>query len=81
MKEEAKENAPKMDADTEKLMKDAFKDMRVTYRISAPFTIVSHNATRREGDTLIWEYNVARFEELSKKKNPEDFGVRVTYRR
>ena len=42
---------------------------------------ISHNATRREGDTLIWEYTMARFEELSKKKNPEDFGVRVTYRR
>ena len=81
VKEEAKENAPKMDADTEKLMKDAFKDMRVTYRINAPFTIVSHNATRREGDTLIWEYNMAKFEELSKKKNADDFGVRVTYKR
>ncbi|HUR82471.1 MAG TPA: hypothetical protein VM733_17035 [Thermoanaerobaculia bacterium] len=81
VKEEAKENAPKMDPETEKMMKDAFKDMRVTYRISAPFTIVSHNATRREGDTLIWEYTMARFEELSKKKNADDFGVRVTYRR
>jgi len=79
VKEEAKD-APKMDAATEKLMRDAFKDLRVTYRISAPFTIVSHNATRKEGNTLIWEYTMARFEELS-KKSADDLGVRVTYRR
>src|SRR5256885_791770 len=48
---------PKMDADTEKMMKDAFSKMRVTYRITAPFKIVSHNGTRQEGQTLIWEYN------------------------
>ena len=74
-------DAPKLDKDTEKLIKDAFGKMRVTYRITAPFTIVSHNATRRQGDTLIWEYDMARFEELSKKKNVDDFGVRVTYKR
>ena len=80
VKEEAKEGGPKMDAETEKMMEDAFKDLRVTYRITAPFTVVSHNATRKEGDTLIWEYTMEQFEAMSKKK-PDDFGVRVTYRR
>jgi hypothetical protein len=79
VKEEAKD-APKMDAATEKLMRDAFKDLRVTYRITAPFTVVSHNATRKEGNTLVWEYTMDRFEELSKKK-VDEAGVRVTYRR
>jgi len=55
--------------------------MRVSYRITAPFTIVSHNATRKQGNTLIWEFDMARFEELSKSKNLEDAGVRVTYKR
>lgn len=73
---------PKMDADTEKMMKDAFSKMRVTYRITAPFKIVSHNATRQEGQTLIWEYNFAKFEEMSKKKAKlDDMAVHVTYRR
>lgn len=82
VQEEAKEGGgPKMDADTEKMMKDAFAKMRVTYRITAPFKIVSHNATRQEGQTLIWEYNMAKFEEMSKKKNMDDLAVRVTYRR
>lgn len=73
--------APKMDAATEKLMQDAFKDMRVVYRITAPFTVVSHNATRREGNTLIWEYDFARFQELEKSKRLDDAQLRVTYRR
>lgn len=82
VKEEAKEGGPKMDESTEKMMKDAFKDLRVTYRITAPFTVVSHNATRKEGNTLVWEYTMERFEELSKSKmSAEDLGVRVTYRR
>jgi hypothetical protein len=80
VKEEAKD-APKLDAATEKLIKDAFGKMRVTYRITAPFTVVSHNATRREGNTLVWEYNMARFEELAKKKGGDDVGVRVTYKK
>ena len=83
VQDEAKEGGgPKMDADTEKMMKDAFSKMRVTYRITAPFKIVSHNATRQEGQTLIWEYNFAKFEEMSKKKgNLDDMAVHVTYKR
>lgn len=80
VKEEAS-NGPKLDPEMEKMVKDAFSKMRVTYRITAPFQIVSHNATRQEGQTLVWEYNMARFEELSKSKNLDDVGVRVTYRR
>jgi hypothetical protein len=75
------EGGPKMDAEAEKLMRDAFGKMRVTYRVTAPFTIVSHNATRKEGNTLIWEYDLKRFEELAKSKKLDDAGVRVTYKR
>jgi hypothetical protein len=80
VKEQASE-APKLDAATEKLVKDAFAKMRVSYRITAPFTVVSHNATRREGNTLIWEYDMAAFEKMEKSKKLDDAGVRVTYRR
>ena len=80
VKEQAAD-APKLDAATEKLVKDAFGKMRVAYRITAPFTVVSHNATRREGNTLIWEYDLAAFEKMEKSKKLDDIGVRVTYRR
>ncbi len=79
VKEQAAD-APKLDAATEKLVKDAFSKMRVAYRITAPFTIVSHNATRREGNTLIWEYDMAAFEKMEKAKKVDE-GVRVTYKR
>jgi hypothetical protein len=83
VQEEAKEGGgPKMDPDTEKMMKDAFSKMRVSYRITAPFKVVSSNATRTEGQTLIWEYDMAKFEKMSKnKKKLDDAGVMVTYRR
>lgn len=82
VQEETKaEGGPKIDPDTEKMMKDAFSKMRVTYRITAPFKVVSSNATRQEGQTLIWEYDMAKFEAMSKKKNLDDLAVRVTYRR
>lgn len=73
--------APKLDPATEKLVKDAFGKMRVVYRLTAPFTVVKHNATRKEGNTLIWEYDLARFEAMEKKKNLDDLGVMVTYKR
>ena len=80
VKEQAAD-APKLDAATEKMVKDAFSKMRVSYRITAPFTVVSHNATRREGNTLIWEYDMAAFEKMEKSKKLDDMGVRVTYRK
>ncbi|HEV3484113.1 MAG TPA: hypothetical protein VG106_01810 [Vicinamibacterales bacterium] len=80
VKEQAAE-APKLDAETEKMVKDAFGKMRVVYRITAPFAVVSHNADRREGNTLIWEYNLEKFEKLEKSKNLDDAGVKVVYRR
>jgi hypothetical protein len=76
--EKEAEGGPKLDAATEKLVRDAFKKMRVSYRITAPFPVVSHNATRREGNTLIWEYDLERFE---KEGAGVDSGVMVTYKR
>lgn len=79
MKKEAAD-APKLDKEAEELVKAAFGKMRVTYRLTAPFTIVSHNATRREGNTLVWIYDLQRFEEMA-DSDLEDAGVRVTYKK
>lgn len=79
--EQAAEAGPKPDPAMEKMMKDAFSKMRVVYRLTAPFTIVSHNAMRKEGNTLIWEYNMETFEKLEKAKKLDDFAVKVVYRR
>ncbi len=81
--QEEAEGGPKLDKDTEKMMKDAFNKLRVAYKITAPFEVVSHNADRKEGNTLIWEYDYKKFEELSKKGNKkiDDLAVRVTYKK
>lgn len=58
-----------------KQMGDFFKGLRVAYRITAPFEILEQNATRREGNTLIWEYDMQSLE----KQTPT--GIRVRYRK
>lgn len=79
---EANEQGPKLDAETEKMMKDAFKNMRVAWKITAPFEVVSSNATRKEGNTLIWEYDFDRLQKLgASPKALDDLGVQVTYRK
>jgi hypothetical protein len=80
VKEQAAD-APKLDPATEKLVKDAFSKVRVAYRITAPFEVVSHNATRREGNTLVWEYDMATFEKLEKSGKLDDAQLRVTYKK
>ena len=82
VKSEASQQGPKLDADTEKMMNDAFKNMRVAWKITAPFEVLSSNATRKEGNTLIWEYDFAKLQKLAaSKKGLEDLGVKVTYRK
>jgi len=82
VKSEAGEQGPKLDPETEKMMNDAFKNLRVAWKITAPFDVVSSNATRKEGNTLIWEYDFEKLQKLAaSKKASDDFGVMVTYRK
>ncbi|MFZ2490714.1 MAG: hypothetical protein WA208_04435 [Thermoanaerobaculia bacterium] len=82
VKADAKEQAPQIDPETEKLMNDAFKSLRVAWKITAPFEVVSHNATRVEGKTLIWEYDLERFQKLAAAgAKADELGVHVTYRK
>ncbi|MGZ8797903.1 MAG: hypothetical protein ACXW2F_11190, partial [Thermoanaerobaculia bacterium] len=79
---DAKEQSPgKMDPEMEKMMRDAFKKMRIAYRITAPFTIVSSNAMRKEGNTLIWEYGYDQLEKLGKSDAKVDNLVQVVYKK
>jgi hypothetical protein len=82
VKAEASEQGPKLDPETEKMMNDAFKNLRVAWKITAPFEVVSSNATRKEGNTLIWEYDFAKLQKLADSpKALDDLGVRVTYKK
>lgn len=68
-----------LDADTKKQMEEMFKGLRVAFKITAPFEVVEHNAHRKEGNTLVWEYDLKSLE----KMKPEDMaqGVRVRYKK
>jgi hypothetical protein len=82
VKAEASEQGPKMDAETEKMMNDAFKNLRVAWKITAPFEVVSSNATRKEGNTLIWEYDFQKLQKLAASpKALDDLTVNVTYKK
>ena len=79
---DAKEQSPgKADPEMEKMMRDAFKKMRIVYRITAPFTVVSSNATRKEGDTLVWEYGYDQLEKMEKTDAKADNLVQVVYKK
>jgi len=82
VKAQASEQGPKMDAETEKMMNDAFKNLRVAWKITAPFAVASSNATRKEGNTLIWEYDFQKLQKLAASpKALDDLGVSVTYKK
>jgi hypothetical protein len=82
VKSEASEQGPKLDAETEKMMNDAFKNLRVAWKITAPFEVISSNATRKEGKTLIWEYDFEKLQKLAaSQKALDDLSVSVTYKK
>lgn len=62
-----------------KQVEDMLGKLRVAFKITAPFQVVEHNAHRKEGNTLVWEYDLESFE----KMKPEELaqGVRVRYKK
>lgn len=45
---------------SEKMIDNMMKDLSVTFRLETPFDVVDHNATRKEGRTLIWVFDYER---------------------
>lgn len=76
-----KEQAADMDLSPEakKQMEDMFKGLRVAFKITAPFEVVEHNAHRKEGNTLIWEYDLKSLEKMKPEQLAQ--GVRVRYKK
>jgi hypothetical protein len=64
----------------EAMVKDAMKGLRVAFRIEAPFKVVESNATRKEGNALLWEYTLESFEKMQ-KEGSTDLRVFVRYRK
>jgi hypothetical protein len=75
----ALEQMPPLDATLKTYLDALFKTFRVACRITAPFEVVEHNAQRKEGNTLIWEYDLAALEKLTPEQMSQ--GIRVRYRK
>lgn len=56
---DASDQMPGMDG----MLESALANFSVVFRIEAPFEILEHNATSKDGDTLIWEYDETSLEE------------------
>lgn len=78
---EQTEQASQMELSPEdkKQVEDMLGKLRVAFKITAPFEVVEHNAHRKEGNTLVWEYDLDSFE----KMKPEELsqGVKVRYKK
>jgi hypothetical protein len=80
VQEGATQSGPGDNKELEKMMRDALKGLRVAFRIEAPFKVVETNATRKDGNVLMWEYTLESLERLE-KQNPDDLKVFVRYKK
>ena len=70
---------PPMDPAMKSQMDAMLKGIRVAFKITAPFEVVEHNAHRKEGTTLIWDYNIEALEKMSTDQAMQ--GIKVRYRK
>jgi hypothetical protein len=56
-----------------------FKGLRVAFKITAPFDVVEHTAHRKEGATLVWDYNMQSLQKLTPEQMKR--GIRVRYKK
>ncbi|HEY0781270.1 MAG TPA: hypothetical protein VGE98_02355 [Thermoanaerobaculia bacterium] len=63
-----------------KQVEQIMKGFKVTFKVDAPMQVAETNATRRDGNTLYWEYNLDTFKDEAKRKQAEQ-GIRVRFRK
>jgi hypothetical protein len=71
-------SGPSEDPEMDKMIEDAFKGLRIAWKIEAPFDIVEHNATRKDGDTLYWEYTYESMKKMEEQgqEGPDEIFVK-----
>ena len=68
-----------MSPEAKKQIEEAFKGLRFAVKIDAPFEVLEHNATRKQGQTLIWEYDLKSMEKMTPEQLAQ--GVRVRFKK
>ena len=61
------------------MMDTVLKGFRILYKIDAPFEVIEHNATRKEGTTLVWEFDAAAIQKLTAGASAP--AIRVKYKK
>lgn len=77
--EEEKVAQAPFDAALTGLIQQLFNGVHIVFRITSPFEVLEHNAHRREGATLIWDYDFAKIQKMSSEQM--NAGIRVKYRK
>jgi hypothetical protein len=77
MAEQTQQMGGEMTPEMKKQMEDAFQGLRVAWKIETPFEVLESNATRREGKTLIWEYDLKTFEKMTPQQRAEGIRLRL----
>jgi hypothetical protein len=67
----------KMSPDEMKIIEEAFKTLRVAFRIDSALPVVEHNATRKEGQTLYWEYDLKTLNKMTPQQRLEGVKLRL----
>jgi hypothetical protein len=80
VKEETSDG-PADDPEMEKMIEDAFRGLRIAWNIEAPFEVVEHNATRKEGNKLYWEYTYDSIKEMEAKGHDGPEPIFVKYKK
>jgi hypothetical protein len=76
---DVKEQAPSEDPAMAKQIMGLFAGLRVAFKITAPFTVLEHNAHRKDGNTLIWEFTLESLSKLTPEQLSQ--GIRVRYQK
>lgn len=61
------------------MIEQLFKGVRIAFKITSPLEVVEHNAHRRDGTTLVWDYNLTTLKQLTPDQLKQ--GVRVRFRK
>ncbi|HEX7780647.1 MAG TPA: hypothetical protein VF424_15465 [Vicinamibacterales bacterium] len=77
--EEEKVSQAPLDAALTGVIQQLFNGVHIVFRITSPFEVLEHNAHRREGPTLIWDYDFAKIQKMTSEQM--NAGIRVKYRK
>ena len=78
-KQQEEKGGPELTPEMKQQMAEAFKGFRVAFKLDTPMEVVESNATRRDGHTLYWEYDLPTLEKMSKEQ--AQTGIRVRLRK